>query len=695
MSIKKKIIYVSLAVISLIIAGILVILSMVVRSTLLHNLGEDTEYISSRIISDISNTITSPMNKTYSFRKSFEVGTLRSRNESVLYLKNLLKDEDITFATYCAFEPNAFDGNDASYRNAAIHDSTGRFIPYVFRDGDKFSTEPLKDIDDPIKGEFYQKPKSSLRTSITSPFIYKAGNSEIFIVSIMEPILRNGKFIGISGIDIRLTTIKTYLDSLKFADGEGKITLISDNHLVLYDGFTHLSQGLDFRSAADPHFYEKIKQKDKSLYEFDGYFHVAVPITIIEGNDPWLARISIPKSQIQSTLNSIILVTFGLGILGISLSILSIYFSFQRLVDRRIQSINHSTEKVASGDLRQLIKIDQIDELGSIMVSLNKMIEHLRKLIRIAQKSSGKIGETTDKMQKTIIELTDLAQNQAASSEEASATVEELNASSETIHSNVLSAVENTETIHQSLGDIQGLMKKILEKVNTFGEISVRANQNAEEGRAMAKETSLAIREIQEKSKTITAFSNVISDIAKRTGLLALNAAIEAARAGETGKGFAVVAEEITKLASQSAESVSQINTLSQEALDSIERGNQQVERLVEVLKKITDEVSLIFMSSNEIGPLIEDQSSRTESIYTEVVEITEQVKSIKLSTEEQQRATNELANMTINISNGSQVLSDQSSSMAENAERLGQVINTLDELLNTFRIEKDLGNEG
>lgn len=460
---------------------------MVVRSTLLHNLGEDTEYISSRIISDISNTLTSPMNKTYSFRKSFEVGTLRSRPESIQYLKNLLKEKDITFATYCAFEPNAFDGNDAAYRNAPIHDGTGRFIPYIFRDGEKLSAEPLKDIDDPIKGEFYQKPKATLKTSITSPFIYKAGNSDIFLVSIMEPILKKGKFIGISGIDISLTTIKTYLDTLKFADGEGKITLISDNHLVLYDGFTHLSQGLDFRSAADPHFYEKLKKKNRSLYEFDDYFHVAVPITIIEGNDPWFARISIPKSQIQSTLNSIVLITIGLGILGVSLSILSVYFSFQRLVDRRIQSINRSTEKVASGDLRQLIPIDQTDELGSIMVSLNKMIEHLRKLIRIAQKSSGKISETTDKMQKTIVELTDLAQNQAASSEEASATVEELNASSETIHSNVLSAVENTETIHQSLGDIQNLMKKILEKVNTFGEISVRANQNAEEGRSMAE----------------------------------------------------------------------------------------------------------------------------------------------------------------------------------------------------------------
>ena len=75
------------------------------------------------------------------------------------------------------------------------------------------------------------------------------------------------------------------------------------------------------------------------------------------------------------------------------------------------------------------------------------------------------------------------------------------------------------------------------------------------------------ITSTNESAKTISAFTQAITDIATQTNLLSLNASIEAARAGDAGRGFAVVADEIRQLADQSSDSADKIKGIVEKLL--------------------------------------------------------------------------------------------------------------------------------
>lgn len=115
-------------------------------------------------------------------------------------------------------------------------------------------------------------------------------------------------------------------------------------------------------------------------------------------------------------------------------------------------------------------------------------------------------------------------------------------------------------------------------------------------------ELSKAQQEMLSYTEYTTKVLGMINGVAKSTRILGLNAGIEAARSGEAGKGFAVVASEITKLANQSAHSVTEIhevmgnlrqqvlvisNTLQDTLAVSEQQGNAITE-IAEALDKLT-----------------------------------------------------------------------------------------------------------
>ncbi|MFZ0964501.1 MAG: methyl-accepting chemotaxis protein [Terriglobia bacterium] len=148
------------------------------------------------------------------------------------------------------------------------------------------------------------------------------------------------------------------------------------------------------------------------------------------------------------------------------------------------------------------------------------------------------------------------------------------------------------------------------ETTSSLEEMNASITQNAENSRQTeqmalkgtkdGEQSGEAVRETVEAMKAIAEKISIVEEIAYQTNLLALNAAIEAARAGEHGRGFAVVATEVRKLAERSQTAAREISGLASSSVRIAERSGRLLAELVPAIKKTAELVQEVSAASSE-----------------------------------------------------------------------------------------------
>jgi len=148
-------------------------------------------------------------------------------------------------------------------------------------------------------------------------------------------------------------------------------------------------------------------------------------------------------------------------------------------------------------------------------------------------------------------------------------------------------------------------------------QISATTEELASSAMMLSGNVSEVLDQTQEILKLIEKTNGIldfVNSVAKNSRLLGLNAAIEAARAGEVGRGFAVVADEIRKMAENSSNSVKDTKEL-------ISAINDKVNGLMKKVEELTDVANTQAAATQEITATIQSFAENIQ-IMQEISEI-------------------------------------------------------------------------
>lgn len=267
---------------------------------------------------------------------------------------------------------------------------------------------------------------------------------------------------------------------------------------------------------------------------------------------------------------------------------------------------------------------------GIISLRIREMIENksttfveLEAFAKENAKASNELESSSEKM----IESLEFQKNEIIVSVD---TLSQMTVQAKDVFNKVKNAKttseENIQLTKQGRDLISNMNNSIKEINNSKDDLEIQLKQNSEE----MKKIIAIIQDISEKTK-------IINDIVFQTKLLSFNASVEAARAGEHGKGFAVVAEEVGNLAKMSGDAALEVEGIVQKSTtlvdEIIEKTIKKTEIIVdhtsknvsessEIAKKINDIFSNMSSSADLIGNTINEATSNIERQNEEIQKI-------------------------------------------------------------------------
>lgn len=344
-------------------------------------------------------------------------------------------------------------------------------------------------------------------------------------------------------------------------------------------------------------------------------------------------------------------------------------------------------KELASGDLRESVPIISTDELGHGSISLNSFILNIRKITSVVIEGSDKVNADAKIIATQTQGLTQAMMEQASSSEEMSAGVEEMTAS---IRSTAFGAKKQNDITIEAK-DLVLKMESSIVSIHDLMSLTENETKQMEEetklGQKALLSTLAAMSEIESSVDHTSNVIQVIGEISDKIGLLSLNASIEAARAGDAGRGFAVVASEISKLGEQTLSNTKRILEAVSKASTSTKSGRLAVSNTEKTFQQIGNSVHTTIDLIKQSTEMTKKQLELIKNVKESFEQLTISAMEIEQNTNEQASTSEELAKSIASITEGTEYLNQFVSDIDKLCAALSGKASNLRQTIDFFKI--------
>ena len=239
-----------------------------------------------------------------------------SRPQVETLLGSRLQQASGISSIYAQFEADGYDGQDASWQSGASHSvpDKGSLEIYFVRDqGGQVSQQQVDAASSEAKydtsvnefgirnSEWYLCGRDTRRPCLMEPYLYEISpGNQMLMTSLTVPILKEGKFVGITGVDMNLPIFQQLAESLgkSLYDNQADVTLVSKMGLIVGSNRHADKLGRPLTEVG-------LSAPTGQTLDTDTDFILQQPVRIEAADTQWWLLIKVPKALALSQANTI------------------------------------------------------------------------------------------------------------------------------------------------------------------------------------------------------------------------------------------------------------------------------------------------------------------------------------------------------------------------------------------------------